>query len=203
MSRASGRGCRRLASGLQTGQGQRQGQGMSGAGGPASGSSGTGIPVPGPSSSDLGVRDPAPSAGIPASEPQPPFFSPGPWSLQPLLPSALGREEEGGRSPHSSPLILHKSQSSGPQTLSPPNPGVPTSTSLAPAGVPALWGLRGRGHWFAMVPDCLGLLSGPAGAPRVCGEGGGPRPRRSPAPTLSPGSDLRARESRFRRGPVW
>ena len=135
---------------------------------------------------------------------QPPFLSPGPWSLglQPLLPSALGGEELGAGStfqPHDSPRnprvraprpFLSRTQASPPPLLWP-------QLESSPLGV------KGAGPLVAMVPDCLGLLSDPWGLPRVCGEGeGGPdlgEVLRQPFPRVRPAGPG---SPRLHRGPV-
>lgn len=208
VSRASGRGLPRR--GRLSGLPDRPGS-AAGAGdvwrrrGPASRLPwGPGFQSPARSSLRPGRPRPGPSRRIPASEPQPPFLSPGPWSLglQPLLPSALGGEEGGAGSTFQPPG-------------SPRNPRVraprPFLSRTQASPPPLLWpqletsplGVKGAGPLVAMVPDCLGLLSDPWGLPRVCGEGeGGPdlgEVLRQPFPRVGPAGPG---SPRLHRGPV-
>lgn len=181
--------------GCQTGQGQRRGQGMSGAGEaqrPDSLGDRDSRPWP-PPPSDRCVRYPTPPAEFQRPNPQPPSLSPGPWSLglQPLLPSALGGEG-GAAGPHSSPPMLHETPEFGPPDPSSREPRRPHLLFFGPSWSPALWGLRGRGHWLPWCQTVWVCSLTLGGSPGSAGRGRGAQTWAKSRTNPFPGSGLRA-----------
>lgn len=150
-------------------------------------------PRPAPPS-DLGVRDPAPPAEFQRPNPSPLFLAPDPgvWASSLFFPQPLAGRK-GGPGPHSSPLVLHEIPEFGPPDPFSPEPRRPHLLFFGPSWRPALWGLRGRGHWLPWCQTVWVCSLTLGGSPGSAERGRGAQTWAKSCANPFPGSGLRAR----------